>query len=171
MDMEHDIVARVWALGDHVNTDMLHPPEYFSLDARRLREGIRQGGLRLGAALPGENTAEGFIIVAGENFGCGSSRETSVRALAACGLRAVVARSFARIFYRSLVNQGIPAVVCDGVQDSACSGDILRVSPAGARVELDGGQRFACRALDQHSAEILACGGLLSYLHRERHGL
>jgi len=94
-----------------------------------------------------------------------------VRALAACGLRAAVARSFARIFYRSLINLGIPAMVCSGIQDRARSGGIVCLSLAGGYVELGGAQRFAYEPPDPHVADILACGGLVSYLNRQRHEL
>ena len=99
MGLQGVMTGRVWRLGDHVNTDLLHPPSYFSLDGSKVEEGLREGMQRLGADLRGEYAGDGLVIVAGENMGCGSSRETSVRALCIAGVKAVVASSFARIFY------------------------------------------------------------------------
>jgi len=171
MEIQPECFARVWLLGDNVNTDTLHPPEYFSFNDARLKEGIRQAGIRMGTSVAADEQSDSFVIVAGENFGCGSSRETSVRALVACGLRAVVARSFGRIFFRSLINLGIPAIACSGIQDRVRNGDRLNISLADGYVALEGKGRFACEPLDHHVSEILACNGLLAYLHRERHGL
>jgi len=171
MDFHAEIAGSVWLLGDHVNTDMLHPPDYFSLDADRMKEGIRQGRRRLKAAAAADFAAEGIVIVAGENFGCGSSRETSVRALAACGLKAVVAQSFARIFHRSLTNLGIPALVCRDIQNHVSDGDPIALSIKDGSITLRSEQRYGCAALDPHVMKILACGGLVAYLQKELHGL
>ena len=117
MDTNKNISGRVWLLGDHVNTDLIHPPSCFSLDETKMKYGLRVGMERLDRKADPDNTQDDLVIVAGENFGCGSSRETSVRALFASGVRAIVAKSFARIFYRSLVNRGIAPLVCREVQD------------------------------------------------------
>jgi 3-isopropylmalate/(R)-2-methylmalate dehydratase small subunit len=96
-------------LGDDVNTDLIYPGSYLKLSdpaemARHALEGVPEAA---GVAI-----APGDILVAGRNFGCGSSRTQSVLCLKACGIQAVVAASFARSFFRSSINQGLPAVVC-----------------------------------------------------------
>ena len=116
MALPEIISGRVWKLGDHVNTDLLHPPSHFSLDEKRMKEGIAEGIARLGSGVKEGSSDAGWIIVAGKNFGCGSSRETSVRGLASFGVKGVVATSFARIFMRSLINLGIPVFECGEIQ-------------------------------------------------------
>jgi 3-isopropylmalate/(R)-2-methylmalate dehydratase small subunit len=165
------ISGMVWKVGDHVNTDILHPPAYFSLDEGRMQEGLRAGMERLNAGLPGDDSTDGLVIVAGENFGCGSSRETSVRSLRICGVRAVIAHSFARIFYRSLANLGIPPLECNAIQEWVQNGDILRISLAEGFIELGDARRFPFPPLDPHIERIVECGGLIPYLRREQDGV
>ena len=130
MDMGRNISGRVWLLGDHINTDLIHPPSCFSLDETKIKNGLRVGMERLDRQVSPDDTQDDLVIVAGENFGCGSSRETSVRALFASGVRAIVAKSFARIFYRSLVNRGIAPLVCSKIQDRVVDGDPIQISMA-----------------------------------------
>ena len=170
-DLYKDISGRVWRLGNHVNTDLLSPPSCFSLDEVGMKDGLRQGMERLKSTLKGDYSREGLVIVAGENFGCGSSRETSVRALPASGVRAVVAKSFARIFYRSLVNLCIPPLVCQEIHDVVKDGDLIQVSIKERHVELVGAKRFPVSPFDPHVERILKCGGLVSYLEKERYGI
>jgi 3-isopropylmalate dehydratase small subunit len=165
------IAGTAWKLGDHVNTDILHPSEYFSLDAGRMQEGLREGMQRLKPDFLGDDIDHGLVIVAGENFGCGSSRETSVRSLRLCGVRAIVAQSFARIFYRSLANLGIPPLACTGIQDWVKNGDPVLISLADGFIELGDKRRCAFSPIDPHIRRILECGGLIQYLRRERDGV
>lgn len=171
MILQEVITGRVWRLGDHVNTDLLHPPSYFSLDVSRVEEGLREGMRRLGADLRGEHTGEGLVIVAGENLGCGSSRESSVRALRIGGVKAAVVSSFARIFYRNLANLGIPPVEYGGLHDWVRDGDLIRISIRDGIIELDNARRFPIPPFDRHIEEILACGGLVPYLRRILDGI
>jgi len=165
------ISGMVWKVGDHVNTDILHPPAYFSLDEGRVKDGLREGMKRLNTDLPGDDPTNGWVLVAGENFGCGSSRETSVRSLRICGVRAVIAHSFARIFFRSLANLGIPPLECNAIQECVQNGDILRISLAEGFVELGDARRFPFPPLDPHIERIVECGGLIPYLRREQDGV
>jgi 3-isopropylmalate/(R)-2-methylmalate dehydratase small subunit len=165
------ISGTVWKLGDHVNTDILHPPSYFSLDEGRMKEGLQEGMQRLKKTVTNNHSDNGLVIVAGENFGCGSSRETSVRSLLLCGVRAVVARSFARIFYRSLANLGIPPLECNVIQEWVQNGDPLHISLSVGFIELGGTRQFPFSPLDPHIERILKCGGLIPYLRREQDGI
>jgi 3-isopropylmalate/(R)-2-methylmalate dehydratase small subunit len=171
MTLPRRISGTVWKVGDHVNTDILHPPAYFSLDKERMKDGLREGMERLNTHLQGNNAKSGLVIVAGENFGCGSSRETSVRSLRICGVRAVIARSFARIFYRSLINLGIPPLECNVIQELVQNGDPLHLSLAHGFIELGGTRQFPFSPLDPHIERILECGGLIPYLRREQNGV
>lgn len=168
MGLPEIITGRVWKLGDHVNTDLLHPPSHFTPDEKRMKEGIEEGRRRLGASRSGDPTKGGWIIVAGQNFGCGSSRETSVRGLSAFGVKGVVAVSFARIFMRSLINHGIPVFECEEVQDYVKDGDGIRIFLKEGWMEVQDLKRIPFSKIDPHLKNILEAGGLIPYLRRER---
>jgi 3-isopropylmalate dehydratase small subunit len=166
MGLPKRITGRVWKLGNHINTDILHPSPYFSLNEARVKEGLVEGMERLGANAKRDSSDEGLIIVAGENFGCGSSRETSVRGLRSFGVRGVLAASFARIFFRSLINLGLPALECGGIQERVKDGDLVLLSIEEGWVELMDKRRFPFSPVDTHIKKILEAGGLIPYLQR-----
>jgi 3-isopropylmalate/(R)-2-methylmalate dehydratase small subunit len=168
MGLPKRITGRVWKLGDHINTDILHPSPYFSLNEARMKEGLVEGMERLGANAKRDSSDEGLIIVAGENFGCGSSRETSVRGLKSFGVRGVLAASFARIFYRSLINLGLPALECGEIQERVKDGDPVFLSIEEGWVELAGKKRFLFSPIDAHIKKILEAGGLIHYLLKDK---
>ena len=163
-DISAIIQGRIWKLGDHINTDILHPPSFFSLDGERMKEGLLEGMKRLGSGINSASLDDGLVIVAGYNFGCGSSRETSVRALLACGIKAVVAKSFARIFFRSLVNIGIPPLLCANIHDRACDGEKCLIDSENGFIKLSDGNKYRFSPIDLHIKKILSCGGLIPYL-------
>lgn len=149
-------------MGDNVNTDMLHPSRFFSLDDRTVRSGFLQA--TNGYEQVGGTDLAGRVIAAGVNFGCGSSRETGARAFLLAGVRAVVARSLARIFSRNVRNLGLPAVECPA----------LPALPPDAEVEIDVvantltvpslGLTLATQPLDPYWMRVLEAGGLLPFL-------
>ena len=156
------IAGKALIMGDNVNTDVLHPSRFFSLDDRTVRAGFLQAAA--GFEQVGGGDLAGRVIVAGENFGCGSSRETGARAFLLAGVQAIVARSLARIFSRNVRNLGLPAVECPSLP--ALAPDV--------EVELDLAQnRLRAPAaaldlplvpLDPFWAAVLAAGGLLPFL-------
>lgn len=168
MEKNKNISGRIWLLGDHVNTDLIHPPSCFSLDPAEMKKGLRISMERLKTPAMLKDVREKPVIVAGENFGCGSSRETSVRALFAIGVRAVVAKSFARIFYRSLVNRGIAPIVCKAVYSQVTNGDRIRISMEERSIILNDSAQIPFGPFDPHIEKILACGGLMNYLKEEQ---
>lgn len=167
MAVRENISGNAWVLGDNVNTDDLHPPSYFSMDSERMKEGIQAGIKNLHAASKEILNAEGLIIVAGKNFGCGSSRETSVRALIASGVQGVIAKSFARIFYRSMINLALTPFVCDTIQDSVQSGDLLNIFPLEQKIQVEDDGMFNVASMDDHFQKIIESGGLIGYLGKE----
>lgn len=171
MALPEIISGQVWTLGPHVNTDLLHPPSHFTPDEKKMREGIEEGILRLGGKVKKGGPEVRWIIVAGENFGCGSSRETSARGLLAFGVKGVVAYSFARIFMRSLINLGIPVFECREIQEHVRNGEMIRILMREGWIETQDSKRFSFSEMDLHFKKILEVGGLLHYLRRERHGL
>ena len=107
----------------------------------------------------------GDFVVADNNFGCGSSREQAPAVLKALGVRAVLAPSFARIFYRNAINIGLPAIVCDGLYEAARSGDEMELDLEQGIVKL-GDRTFPCTKLPAHLQQILDQGGLIESLNR-----
>jgi len=145
--------------GDDVNTDLLHPSYFFSLDTTRVRDGF------LGAV---ESTADrgidrARIIVAGKNFGCGSSRETTMTALRLAGVQAVVAESFGRIFFRNAMSLGVPALTAASLDGFAAAGDQLRITD-GMLHNLTQHREAALQTLDPMWAEVLEAGGMIAFL-------
>ncbi len=93
-----------YIIGDNICTDLIHPPDFFSLDQKRRQQGFLRGV----SAKWADTITPGAIIIGGDNFGCGSSREVTAQVFHDRGVSLVLARSFARIFYRNMVNLGIP---------------------------------------------------------------
>jgi 3-isopropylmalate/(R)-2-methylmalate dehydratase small subunit len=156
------IQGKALIMGDNVNTDVLHPSRFFSLDDRTVRSGFLQAAA--GYEQVGGGDLAGRVIVAGDNFGCGSSRETGARVFLLAGVRAVVARSLARIFSRNVRNLGLPAVECPSLPVLAPEAEIEldlargRLSAPAASLDLP------LTPLDPFWAAVLAAGGLLRFL-------
>ena len=108
----------------------------------------------------------GDYVVGGENFGCGSSREQAPAVLKALGVRAVVAKSFARIFYRNAINIGLPAIVCRELPDAVQTGDEMELSLTEGTAAVNG-VTYRCTKLPECMQEILNRGGLIESLNRE----
>lgn len=109
---------------------------------------------------------EGDYVVASDNFGCGSSREQAPRVLKELGVRAVIARSFARIFYRNAINIGLPVIVCKDLYENVSSGDEMELSLTEGIVRA-GGREYECTRLPAYMQGILDQGGLIASLNRE----
>lgn len=108
----------------------------------------------------------GDYVVAAENFGCGSSREQAPSVLKALGVKAVIAKSFARIFFRNSINIGLPVIVCKDLYDHVQDGDEMELSLIDGTVTA-GGTTYTCTKLNPYMQEILNQGGLLASLNRE----
>jgi 3-isopropylmalate/(R)-2-methylmalate dehydratase small subunit len=156
------IVGRAWRLGDDVNTDLILPGRYLELTdplemARHALEGLIP-------SFP-ERVRPGDVIVAGRNFGCGSSREHAPLALKHAGVGAVVAVSFARIFYRNAINIGLPALQCPEAPSTTAEGDILEIDLTGGSIRnLRTGVELQFTPLPRFVVEIIREGGLTRYL-------
>lgn len=155
--------GRAWKYGDHVNTDVIVPGRYLKLTAREcaphVMEGIDPAFTR--KAKPGD------IVVGGVNFGCGSSRETAPAALKEFGIAAVVARFFARIFFRNAINVGLPVLEC-AEADRIRTGDELRLDlEAGRIANLTRGETYSVTALPPHIVAMIRAGGLVPFLEAQ----
>lgn len=108
----------------------------------------------------------GDFVVACENFGCGSSREQAPGVLKALGVQAVIAKSFARIFYRNAINIGLPVLVCKDLYDQVADQDEMELSLQDGIIQT-GGKTFTCTKLPEQMQKILDRGGLIASLNKE----
>jgi len=109
----------------------------------------------------------GDYVVGGENFGCGSSREQAPSVLKALGVQAVIARSFARIFYRNAINIGLPVIVCKDLPDAVETGDEMDLSLSEGVAKAKG-EAFSCTRLPEYMQQILGQGGLIASLNNSQ---
>lgn len=153
--------GRVWKFGDNVDTDVIVSGRFLDAPleeaARHVFESVRPGFA--------DEVREGDVIVAGANFGCGSSRESAPEALKALGVGCVVAESFGRIFFRNAVAIGLPVLRCAGVSGAFEDGDTARVDIEGAAVENPAsGGSLAAEPLSDEILLILQSGGIMEVL-------
>ncbi len=157
------IEGRVWKFGDDVDTDVIVPGRYLIGDvaeiARHVMEGIRPGFADL--------VEPGDIIVAGSNFGTGSSRDVAVKAMQAAGIQAIVAESFARIYFRNCINSGLAPVECPGASVIE-EGQRVRIDLLDGKVTVvDTGVVLEAVPLPNEIASILDAGGLVGFMRRK----
>lgn len=161
------IVGKVWKYGDDVNTDLIVPGKYLELvDPEEMALHAMEG---IDPEFP-QKITKGDIVVGGANFGCGSSREHAPLALKYAGVGAVIAESFARIFYRNAINVGLPALECPGIIDAVEEGDQLEVDITGGKVRnISKNVELKFVPLPGFMVEVLGEGGLVTYIknHRE----
>ena len=154
--------GKCWKFGDHVDTDQVIPARYLNTtDPAELASHCMED------ADPtfSKKVRKGDIIVAGENFGCGSSREHAPVSIMAAGVSVVVAASFARIFYRNAINVGLPIVVCPEAAREARAGERLRVDLETGSVEnLTQGRRYTAEPFPPFLRELIGRGGLMPYV-------
>ena len=152
--------GRVWRFGDDVNTDLIIPGRYLdNYDPAYLAAHAMEGVNKEFA----KNVSKGDIIVAGKNFGCGSSREQAVTALKHAGVSAVLAKSFARIFYRNAINLGLPALISEEAFDAFKDGDRVHIE-GDSVTSSDGKKSASIEPIPQHIRKILDQGGLVPYI-------
>ena len=113
-----------------------------------------------------KNVKPGDFVVASENFGCGSSREQAPSVLKALGVKAVIAKSFARIFYRNAINIGLPVIVCKDLHANVNEGDEMELSMEEGIVKVNG-KEYECTKLPAYMQGILDQGGLIASLNKE----
>ena len=158
--MESSIQGRAYKFGDNVNSDIIIPGRYLIyIDPQKLSEHAFEV---LGKEFP--NKLRDFqILVAGRNFGCGSAREQAATAIQGLGIKAVVACSFARTFYRNAINDGLPIFECPDLYPAVEEGDDLTIDLAGSTI-LHRGKEYGFPRLPDSVRKILELGGLAAYL-------
>ena len=155
------IRGRAFVFGDRIDTDLLAPGPYMRAPMEELARHCLEA---IDPSFASE-VRPGDVVVAGNSFGIGSSREQAVQALAQLGVGAVVAKSFARIFYRNALNLGVPAIACPDLV--AERGDDIEVRPAeGVVLNHTRGTRHACELLPAQLLDIVSAGGLMPWLEQ-----
>ena len=157
--------GKVWVLGDDIDTDIIIPTEYLALPTV---EDMKQYGFSpLRPELAGQ-IGEGDIIVAGSNFGCGSSREHAPLCLKTAGVSCVIAETFARIFYRNAINIGLPIIECPEASKGIENGDDVEVDfDSGIIYNRTKGTEFKGQAFPPFMQKIIAAEGLINYINNK----
>ena len=153
--------GKVWILGDDIDTDIIMPTEYLALKTIGDMKPYAFSPLRPELAA---KIQPGDIIVAGKNFGCGSSREQAPEVIKALGVRCVIARSYARIFFRNAINNGLLLIENSGLQEEISEGDTIEVRVG--ECILHDGKSYPVSALPQNLLDILEAGGLVKAMQK-----
>lgn len=157
--------GKVWVLGDDIDTDIIIPTEYLALPT--VEDMKPYGFSPLRPELAGQ-IEEGDIIVAGKNFGCGSSREQAPEIIKALKVSCVIAKSYARIFFRNSINNGLLLIENDQIQDAVKEGDTLTVT-LGETIEHEG-KSYPIHSLPDNLMDIINAGGLVKAMQK-RNGI
>lgn len=156
--------GRVWKFEDHVDTDVIIPARFLNVsDEDELAKNCF-ADLSPDFA---ETVSPGDIIVAGINFGCGSSREHAPIAIKAAGVGVVVAKSFARIFYRNSFNIGLPILESEDVASNFSDGEKITVDTETGEISGEGGKKFFAKPIPEFMQEIIKAGGLVPLIKKE----
>lgn len=153
--------GRVWVLGDDIDTDIIIPTEYLAL--KTIDDMKKYGFSPLRPELAGQIKG-GDIIVAGKNFGCGSSREQAPEIIRALGVKCVIAKSFARIFFRNSINNGLLLIEQPDLYDDMKEGDSITVA-VNHHVEYEDRQ-YPIASLPQNLVDIINAGGLVKAMRK-----
>lgn len=159
-----EICGKVFKYGDNVDTDVIIPARYLNTaDANELAKHCMED---IDATFVSK-VAPGDIMVAGRNFGCGSSREHAPLAIKASGISCVIASTFARIFYRNAINIGLPIMECPEAVDSIAAGDQLSVDlSSGTITDITSSKTFRAEPFPPFMQDLIAAGGLAAYMRK-----
>lgn len=158
---------RCWVYGDHVNTDVIFPGKYtYTLKSP---EELAAHALEDLDSTFADQVQQGDVIIAGENWGCGSSREQAVTALKFAGVKIIIAGSFSRIYYRNCINQGVLPIVSPELSRVVATGDSIEINQKEGYL-LAAGQRFPIQRLSPSVTAILEAGGLVPMLQQRFKG-
>jgi 3-isopropylmalate/(R)-2-methylmalate dehydratase small subunit len=156
--------GRVWKYGDNVNTDVIFPGRYTY--ALMLPEEMAKHAMEDLDPEFAKSVKPGDVVVAGKNFGCGSSREQAAACLRAAGVRAVVAKSFARIYFRNAINLGLAVLQCAEAADTLASGDEIEIDFSAGTIT-SGTRTFKFFPLPESVIGIVQAGGLIEYTKKK----
>lgn len=160
--------GKVWRFGDDIDTDAIIPARYLNTsDPSELAKHVMEDA---DAEFPGKVKA-GDIFVAGKNFGCGSSREHAPIAIKAAGVQAVIAKSFARIFYRNSFNIGLPIFESEEASEKIKEGDTVEIDAgSGVIKNITTGEQYTAKPIPPFMQELIGAGGLIEWTKRKIKG-
>ena len=167
--MEKVMKGKAWKFGNNIDTDQIYPGIYVELTEM---EDIKTHALS-GSAEPkfADEVQPGDIVVAGTNFGCGSSREHAAMTLKGAGVGAVLAESFGRIFFRNAINLGLPVIVCPGISKCAQKGDEIRIDiETGEVTDVTRGKVLKTTPFSPYVLNILESGGIKNMIRKSLMG-
>ncbi len=157
-----DYQGKAWKVGDDIDTDLIIPAKYLNDSSD---ENLRDHCLESVIENFSQVIDQGDMLVGGKNFGCGSSREHAPIAIKASGISVVIAKSFARIFYRNAINIGLPIVTAPDAVDEIEQGDELSIDlEKGELTNLTKGKTYQTEVFPDFIKEIIASGNLLNYV-------
>ena len=159
------ITGKIWKFGDNVDTDLIIPARYLNVSSGA--ELAKSCFIDHRPEFAG-TVATGDVIVAGRNFGCGSSREHAPLAIKEAGITLVVARSFARIFYRNAFNIGLPLLECDEAYDGLTDGEPADIDPETGEITGAQGQNFHAKPIPEFMRRLVEAGSLVNYIKEVR---
>ncbi len=157
-----EFIGKTHKYGDNIDTDVIIPARYLTTSdpkelAKCCMEDIDTNFSKI--------VKEGDIMIAGANFGCGSSREHAPIAIKGCGVSAVIAESFARIFYRNAINIGLPILECKDAAIAIKAGDTVSINlDNGVIKDITTGEEFKAEPFPQFIQELIRVGGLVAYI-------
>ena len=157
------IKGRAWKYGDHINTDVIFPGKY----TYTISDPAEMAPHALEDLDPefAKNVKPGDVVVGGKNFGCGSSREQAPQSIKSAGAGAIIARGFARIFYRNCINIGLPALVSSEAVDAIEHGDEVSVDLAAGTITVKG-QAYGFPPFTGYAKTIIDNGGLIPHTRK-----
>ena len=162
--MDSSIQGKVFKFGDNINSDIIIPGRYLIyIEPEKLAQHAFEV---LGDGFPSK-LRQFDIFVAGRNFGCGSAREQAVTAIVGLGIKAVVACSFARTFYRNAINSGLPIIECPDLYNAVQEGDEMRIDLLNGQIDL-GERVFPIPKFPASVRQLLELGGLAEYLKSQQ---
>jgi 3-isopropylmalate/(R)-2-methylmalate dehydratase small subunit len=160
------IRGKVYKFGDNINTDIIYPGKYLSVTADR--DEMAKHCFETVYPEFMQEARPGDIIVAGKNFGSGSSREQAASCLKYFGIGAVVAETIARIFYRNAINLGLPVIIAPGITKKIKHNDDIEIDlESGIIKKMKSGEKIKARKLPDFILEIILTGGLIPYLRKK----
>ncbi len=157
--------GKVWKFGDNVDTDAIIPAYYLdTTDAKELAKHCLEGADK---EFP-LKVNRGDIIIAGQNFGCGSSREHAPLSIKGAGVSCLIAKSFARIFHRNAINIGLAILECPPAVEGTKQGDLIEIDLSQGKIKnLRSGETWSAHPLPAFMRELIACGGLMNYVKKK----
>lgn len=159
-------MSRALCFGNDINTDYIVPGEYLNVSDPKILASVCMEGYERGYS---KKIKKGDVIVAGENFGCGSSREHAPISIKAAGVSCIIARSFARIFFRNAINIGLPVIEAEEAPERIKEGDVIKIDfDKGEILNKTRQEVYPFHPLPPFMMEIIQGGGMTKYIERKR---